>query len=81
LIYPTESYVHDSINNSKFEPYFLSKDFMDGFWFETNILTHYIPNADKSKNHLYHIKMFVSTFDDKITDDSTIYIGSHNFTK
>lgn len=81
LIYPSESYVHNAKNPSKYEPYFLSKDFMDGLRFETSILSHYTPKSKKTKNSLYHIKMFITTIDNKITDDSTIYIGSHNFTK
>jgi len=28
-----------------------------------------------------HVKFFVSMIDKKITDDSVIYLGSHNFTK
>lgn len=28
-----------------------------------------------------HVKLFVTLIDDKITDDSVIYMGSHNFTK
>jgi tyrosyl-DNA phosphodiesterase-1 len=81
LIYPSESFVHSAKNPSQHEPYFLQADFMDGFRFEESILTHYQPKDPKVAKHLYHVKMFVTTFDSKITDDSTIYIGSHNFTK
>lgn len=28
-----------------------------------------------------HVKFFVSMIDKKITDDSVVYLGSHNFTK
>lgn len=54
---------------------------MDGLRFEKSILTHYQPKFRNNKENLYHIKMFVTTINNKITDESTIYIGSHNFTK
>lgn len=81
LIYPTENFVFNAKNPSKFEPYFLSKDFIDGLRFEKSILSHYQPKSKEFQHSLCHIKMFITTINDKITDDSTIYIGSHNFTK
>ena len=54
---------------------------MDGLRFEDSILTHFTPKSSQIKKHLYHIKLFVSTINDQITDDSSVYIGSHNFTK
>lgn len=61
LIYPTNDFVGNTFNPSKFKPYFLLKEYFDEFWFEQSILSRYeLKDSDSENDRLSHVKMFVT---------------------
>lgn len=82
LIYPTQDYVRKIENGNThcllFSPYTFNK-----VRFNEEILYQFHNNEELygEKNFVSHSKFFIVTQGEEITDDTVIYLGSHNLTK
>ena len=83
VIYPTEEYVRTSLNGYKKVPLFFRMEYYDSIRFEKDILYKYEGRNKYNGDNgvLSHCKILIATKNNKIDDDTIIYLGSHNFTK
>ena len=83
VIYPSQAYIQGSfLGESKSQGLFLSKSLYHSFKFEKRVMRQFEGNQKVSGNSQVtpHLKILIVKNSDGITDDSIVYVGSHNFT-
>lgn len=84
VIYPTKDFVKGAyFGEEGAKCLFLTRREYDRYKFEKSVLRKYQGNFSLigSQNVMPHLKVFVIANDALIDDDTSIYLGSHNFTK
>lgn len=83
VIYPTRRYIDGTyLGSGSSQSLFLKKSLFETFSFKRSVLCKYRGNQSVAGNNQVtpHLKAFIITNQEEITDDTIVYIGSANFT-